>query len=521
MDLLSFVSKNSFSGIQSPIGFDIPFRLSSLGPVLSSFPSGSREFFSSLNGVTFSSHDKFFTEALSGKYSTVVFFSDSCLLPTLLKISKQISRLVLISSEMIPIEGFEWMVDFSVPYPTLASYSDRNYQIGDKTLISDCLSQAKRMLTSYSRIVLLCPSLAFVAQLTKEAKTSSLPISLFDSTEVELHLLNSSPDSNSFWVDESVVAVLDSEARLAVQLLKPNALIDTCQTVREETTTMGAPIQKLRHRSQNESNSLSRLSSLYSPGFCHRMTTEKFFFRFPEKFRCTEIVFPSLVRQLPQIYPEEYSIVSDPNYLNLPLSLKNNSVVAEWVKSHPPFSILGPICFLDSFSPLLFVYPGMIYNTRSYLAVVEQHYKTFFSPFAGRDSIETFSNIWENLLENVESLEVGFDRISQWASNHSMSAERIWQVLQTVRTCVSILRERGIEVEISPSNSEKVRDAAAPIFAKIYSQNRMERTELGYDFRGLTYFIEETVLPTTLAQRNSPALGLIFMKQTCVASIEL
>nr|WIL05249.1 hypothetical protein pmam_210 [Pithovirus mammoth] len=521
MDLLSFISKNSFSGIQTPIGFDIPFRLSSLGPVLSSFPSGSREFFNSLNGVTFSSHDRFFTEALSGKYSTVIFFLDSCLLPTLLKISKQIPRLVLISSEMIPVEGFEWMVDFSIPYPTLISYSDRNYQIGDKTLISDCLTQAKRMLTSYSRIVLLCPSLSFISQLTREAKSVSFPISLFDSAEVELQLLNSSPDSNSFWIDESVVAVLDTEARLAVQLLKPNALVDSCQTIREETTTMGAPIQKLRHRSQDESNSISRLSSLYSPGFCHRMTTEKFFFRFPEKFHCTEIIFPSLVRQLPQIYPEEYSIVSSSNYLNLPLSLKNNSIVSEWISSHPPFSILGPICFLDSFSPSLFVYPGAIYNTNSYLAVVEQHYKTFFSPFAGRDSIETFSNIWENLLENIEGLEVGFDRISQWASNHSISAEKIWQVLQTVRTCISNLEKRGIKVEISSSNSEKVRDTAAPIFAKFYPQNRMNRTELGYDFQGLTYFIEETVLPTTLAQRKSPAVGLIFMKQTCVAAVEL
>lgn len=300
-------------------------------------------------------------------------------------------------------------------------------------------------------------------------------------------------------ISSNLLAVVSEQARLAAYFFLPKVVIDCCRQELLFSTTMGGYYKKEVYTDQREANSLARLASLKEEGLCYRLLSQKAFNSLPFSYPWPEYNYKSL----------------------LPLGEKNKEVLASWIdKGYPPFSLLGPLVILDNYDPLLFVYPPAVYFA-GYLVVAEQQYKTFFSRFSGKDSLETLSNLWEIFLKEVGTFTPSYSTVREWCEKNSISTKKLWGYLEQVQICVNVLRKENIEVKTGPSSSKEIRDFAAPLFAEVYAERKMKRERGGFEYEGRILSVQFILLPSSLGVEDKEILGLILDKNGIVAGISL
>lgn len=309
-------------------------------------------------------------------------------------------------------------------------------------------------------------------------------------------------------ITSSLLAVVSSQARLAAWFFLPEVVIDTSrrELLFPTTSNGGGFYKKEVYTSRIEADSLARLSSLGKEGVCYRLLSEKTFSKLPLRYPWPEYI--------------DYSLDKRGTY-GLPLSLKNNQVFSLWMeRGYPPFSLLGPLVMLDNYDYLLFVYPPAVYHA-SYLIVAEEQYKTFFSRFRGRDSLETLSKLWETFLEEVGTLYPTYSEVKVWSEQNSLSPKKMWQYLVQVQTSLNVLKEEGVKVKSGPSNPQEVRDLSAPLFTEIYPERRMLREKNGYDYQGRILPIQFLLLPSSLGIEEEEILGILLDENGVIAGISI
>lgn len=494
----AFLSSSDFLGVQTPLGLEILPHLP--GKTIAAVPL---DIESTWDGAILLPYLKFFPAYLGGDdFDNAVFFYSPDFLALLLKSRRKDKKTIVVSPYLLDI-GADWLVYYSPGFPTTVSY-DLSYPLRSEALVEETGKKADE-LSPYRRVMVLVPDESFLSRL------------LYANSKITRFRFGHPIDSN-------ILAVVDKEAPLAASLFLPDSVIDTCRTSLIFDTTMGGYYDRLVFRSKRDSQWLASLASLRSSGFCLRMVTRDNFDRYPEEYPLPEFTDYSLAKRFPDYFPVPPEVM-DNNFYGLPLSPENNVVFSLWSGAYPPFSILGPLVLLDNFSTFLFVYPLMVYkSTVSYLAVVEQHYKTFFRRFSGRDSFETLSKIWEIFLEEVGTLTPTYDEVRAWADNNSLSTERLWSALQTVHSSLNVLESQGyqgVPLRKGPSPSWEVRDLAAPIFEQVYSRKRMRKEGVGYAYEGKIYLVNNTLLPSSLGVADEYILGLILDSHSVVAGIAL
>lgn len=465
MELETFIT-SSPCVVETVMGYDIIPQLQ--GRILASAPAKEVQIVGEVTIAPYSSSlGDFFSLALKEEYDHVLFYySHDYMYAFLSLLERGVANLVLVTPYPLDL-NLPHMQYYKVGFPTVITYENKSFTLHDAGLSSATAQRAKEFSSFYPRVLVLCPNKEFVdALLEQEGFQADKEI-----TE-----------------ETRILCVVDKEARLLASDYVPDCVIDTCQTRLLFNTTMGGYYKRLVHRSKVDADAFALLSSFRREGLCHRMTTESSYQRYLEEYPWPKYLPPSI----------------NPSPSLLPLSKKNNQVMQLWMEQgYPASSLLGPLVLLDNFSPLLFVYP-LAYEQDSYLFATEQHYKTFFYRFVGRDSLDTLCKFWQIFIEETNS-PFEIDQVRVWANNNSINTERLWSCLELVRKCMHILEE---EWPVSRLDVE-VYERALPLFQQVYSKRLMFASGVGFEYKSRIYTINTFALPSNLGSDTKEIIGLI------------
>ncbi|SOB73887.1 hypothetical protein BQ9231_00004 [Cedratvirus lausannensis] len=478
MELESFIS-SSPCALETVMGYDIIPQLQ--GRILVSAPV---EQVQVLGEVTIAPPEDFFSLALSDEYDHVLFYYSHDYMQAFLSLLDQVANLVLVAPYLLELPvNLPWMQYYKVGFPTVITFENKSFILHDPDLPVATAQRATQFASFYTKILILCPDEKFI-----------------DTLLLEEGFRGERYKPSSDMEQTRILCLVDEQARMVASDFLPDCVIDTCQTRLIFNTTMGGYYKRLVHRSKRDADAFALLSSFRGEGICHRMTTERAYERYLEEYPWPNYLPPSL----------------SPNSPLLPLSKKNNQVLALWQEQgHPLFSLLGPLVLLDNFSPLLFVYP-VSFESDSYLFATEQHYKTFFQRFVGEDSLETLCKLWETFLIEVGGIlpssggyNPSLDEVRVWANNNSISTDRLWSCLELVRECVAILEREGTPLETGPSDCKEVCHNARPILNQVYSKRLMFASGIGFEYKSRIYTINTFALPSNLGSNTKEITGLI------------
>jgi hypothetical protein len=125
-----------------------------------------------------------------------------------------------------------------------------------------------------------------------------------------------------------------------------------------------------------------------------------------------------------------------------------------------------------------FVYPSPKQGEGiEYVYRKQKYRREMWTPFAGRDDIETFLNIWRAL-----SIELGSDPeyndLVDWGDKHGLNGSQLYRVAGRIREIEVILKQQGVDIP-SPTfiDSNSASEYLRPFYTQVYVLHEFIRAE--------------------------------------------
>ena len=138
-----------------------------------------------------------------------------------------------------------------------------------------------------------------------------------------------------------------------------------------------------------------------------------------------------------------------------PISVGNSAVLwyAVMINEMPAYPVLVVLSLMDSYGPSYFYYPRKKddMNATEYKIFKEEHRKTYFNKYEGRDDMETFIYMWDDMIQDLG----GWDyldpkgnnklknrkNLARWCKKNSMNERKIYEAVRNVSDCLQIIRK--------------------------------------------------------------------------------
>ncbi len=422
-------------------------------------------------------------------------------------IGKTLPKLVL-SSATIEEGQFMDVPRYNIEvqtYPIQDFYADRNYDLGDKQLLTDILKAiiAFHQSEIEGHFLVFLAGKAEIERIIKELQVigdgsillpaySSLP-----STE----LAKIYQETNS---DKRKIILATNMAETSITIPDVGLVIDSMTENRSETSTTGGFRLALHYISEQSAKQRKGRTGRTRPGVVYRMCTGQFYlglalqrpeeiYRIPIHTTIIELLDAGLdpaqiltkietqsiqesMTRLQQLNLVEDSAVTEAGHFvtRFPLGIRIGTILWRWKEAGYPLYPGVVLCSLiDSYGPSYFWYPpqkiGM--DNKEYETERANHTLKYFRPLAGRSDVGTLLNMWENMTGSTGGVfGPGIAKlIKQWAVSHSINNRKINEAVDIVRRSTKALQNMGLEVEEGPFTPENVTKALRPIAADIYS----------------------------------------------------
>ena len=162
--------------------------------------------------------------------------------------------------------------------------------------------------------------------------------------------------------------------------------------------------------------------------------------------------------------------------VQFPLSVRNATVLEKWKSLNKPmFPAVAAMAMVDSFLPLYFSYPrkAIDQTLTDYRNFLANYQKTYFNRFRGRSDVDTFLNIWNDLMETLGGLEYNEADLTLWCQQNSMNRRKIQEALTIAQKSMEVCRKETVNCKEGSFDREEVMSFLRPILASVYADKMM------------------------------------------------
>jgi len=163
---------------------------------------------------------------------------------------------------------------------------------------------------------------------------------------------------------------------------------------------------------------------------------------------------------------------------DLPLSNLMCQFLWDWfVLKYPLFDGIVIACLIDCYGPT-YIY------LQKWDDESKKTYKTKNPDFIkGDNDLEILINIWNDLLEKNEGIEINHKIINEWCSTYSIKQDKIMELLTYINKCCDNLSKKT-EIELEIIDSSVINLKALPIFEILYNDMILTKTSK-YNYKNL------------------------------------
>jgi HrpA-like RNA helicase len=343
------------------------------------------------------------------------------------------------------------------------------------------------------------------------------------------------------------VIVATNIAESAITIDDLGAVVDTMTEKRLETSSSNGLRLSLHYESKASAKQRSGRTGRMRSGIVYRMTTEDFYESLEENRpeEITQIPIYSVIMEIrnvglnplqlfPDINPElidstntlllrlemlekdedNYRITEKGQFVaELPLSVRNGSIVWDWKETtdKPLFPAVCATCLVDSFGPSYFYFPKRMINEpeNDYVKRLETIKIKYFNKFKGETEIETFLNMFIDLLKQLGGLKNDKQAIAKWSSENSCNNKKIKELVSNVIRTSQTLRKIGYTVQEGLFNAQNVAAVFRPILDAVYGDSVLKlngdpRKLMYVDRRGKEYKLDLRHSVSSFSIDNAP-----------------
>jgi HrpA-like RNA helicase len=209
-----------------------------------------------------------------------------------------------------------------------------------------------------------------------------------------------------------------------------------------------------------------------------------------------------LLKELNMI-DSSYKVTEKGSYVShIPLSIKNSSILYEWIKSKQPiFQGVVILSFINSYTSSYFYYLKDINK--------KQYFDKYFKQYMGKNDIYTLSNLWNTLLPSYKEYLSNKTKLYAFCKEHSLYFNNVKKLFTTIKTTLSSLQVKYnlelIDENIIPKLIDLFKDAYKDnIYIKQEYVKYLSPTYVNINKDSLTWELETS--PTKVITYNKPPI---------------
>jgi len=328
------------------------------------------------------------------------------------------------------------------------------------------------------------------------------------------------------------IIIANDLAETAVSLNNIGAIIDLLLEFRSELTLTGGQRHSLRYITKSKAERRAKRGGITMPTTVYRMMTKSKYdnlpknlkdeiFRIPTHYTMLEImehgldpftildIFPTSQLEYTYNLMIRLGIIDFNNSISemgkfvqdIPLGIRQASILWRYynlLKSDEDnrdiFGVILALAMIDDYSSdSYYLYPRRIeeeetkyqYNVRRL-----DHRDEYFMPLAGKDDVETYLNIWNQLIKDI-SFSATDEAFRRWCKNNSFNFELLRNVKTLAQNIMEILTlKSGIEISTDNFIVEEILDKPyylSEIISEIYSDRKFS---LNLDKQVVTNYLD-------------------------------
>nr|QBK90319.1 MAG: ATP-dependent helicase [Pithovirus LCPAC102] len=138
--------------------------------------------------------------------------------------------------------------------------------------------------------------------------------------------------------------------------------------------------------------------------------------------------------------------------INFPLSIRNSSTLWNWINSgYTIYPGIVAIALIDSYGPKYTWIPAYIpkedLTYSAYTQKINEHRQNYFSKYIGNSELETFINIWNDMMKDISLNSINLkNHILKFSKNNSMNNKKLYEVTKIVKQIIQTLESMGNHV---------------------------------------------------------------------------
>ena len=300
-----------------------------------------------------------------------------------------------------------------------------------------------------------------------------------------------------------IVATNIAEASITIDGL--DAVFDSLTEKISETSSSGGFRLVLTNISKSSAAQRKGRTGRVRPGLCYRMCTQEYFNKLPEQ-RAPEIMRVPLTGVITEllnvgINPKELfkfrvskkrmdetlsvlktlKMVDKTNNVTelgnfatrFQLGVQNAAIIYNWMKNEkfPLYPVIVLASIIDCYGPSYYFYPKKKEDmtARDYDKFRDNYYDENFEKFEGGNDIESMLKMWNFMIENLDGLDAGFNKIVEFCKNNSLNNKKIQELIKVVKHTAKVIATLyGKNFIVGPFNERKVFRVAEPYIKDAY-----------------------------------------------------
>ena len=166
----------------------------------------------------------------------------------------------------------------------------------------------------------------------------------------------------------------------------------------------------------------------------------------------------------------------------VPLGVRNAAVLWKWLQvGLPAFPGIVATSLIDCFGPNYFFYPRREQKEtpREYSMRMSVHKDMHFGPYRGDGDVETYLNMWSELMTSVGGMNGSYRDVKNWCMENSINNKKIRELLLIVGQCCNTVVSDGYECKQGRFTTEGVVEKLYPILAVAYKDLILEENNEG------------------------------------------